>query len=168
MIKKHFAIAALLFVSASAYSQVGLQPGVIIGVGSYGDAPTSYFIAGGVLDIPLSRHFSIEPRIEYQHIGSYNFHNEDGTVTSFTSNQNYIAASVNGKLKFPIPPIVSPYILIGLNYFWPAANVPNVYSAAFDLDIGAGVEFNAGPIIPFIEVNTFYGYGVNAGIRFKI
>ena len=126
------ALSAFLLFSVSAFAQVSLQPGAVIGLGVFreteSDPTGSYttnkkngFIAGGVLDIAFNRFISLEPGIEYSGRGGATLYNVIDSLgnslgsESVTDNFSYLAIPINVKAKIPVSPTFTLYELAGLN-----------------------------------------------------
>jgi len=150
------------------------------------------FLAGGVLDIGFMKYFSLEPGIQYSGRGGSG---TDESVT-YTDNLSYLAIPVNAKVKLPITPIFTPYVLAGLNVGFLLGATETVGSTStsgtsglntmdFGFDLGFGSEFNVGNLIPFVDLgwyigvaniasnapsgysSTNHGFEVKAGLKFK-
>ncbi len=173
------ALAALGFLVVSAYSQVTVEPGAVIGIGSFwvtssggGESSSSDsrtgFLAGGVLDIGFSHYLSLEPGIQYSGRGGKS--SSDGV--NETDEFDYLAIPINLKVKYPVTPVISPYVLAGINvgFLLGASStvteegVTTTYSGTsglntldFGFDLGVGSEFHVGNIIPFVDLGWYIG-----------
>jgi len=140
MLKKWFAIAVLLLLSASTYSQVIEQPGAIIGYCPIGDNFRPDLMVGGVVDISLNKHFSLQTGLEYLDIG-----NED-----YWKNISYLALPIYCKIKIPLNSRINTYVFGGFAFERNMTGEEPVW--AVPLIIGAGAQFKAESISPFIEI----------------
>jgi opacity protein-like surface antigen len=179
------ALTAIILLSASAFSQVSLRPGVVMGLGIFKETISNPsdsfttdgrtgFLAGGVLDIAFDRYFSLQPGIEYSSRGGSATSPDNFTGNDLTSTDklNYLALPIDLRVKYPVMPLFSPYILGGVNLgiLLSATNSitesgistdtdikGGLNSVDFGFDLGAGAEFYAGPVITFLEVNYMLG-----------
>ncbi len=162
------------------------------------------FLAGGVLSIAFSRYFAFEPGIMYSGRGGaaltpfYDTLDKDVGTTTNNLKFNYVAIPLNLKLKLPFIPIVTPYGLAGLNlgflvYGTESNTVAGVtkttvinkdfHKEDYGINLGGGIEFSAGPIVPFAEASYLFGLAnvsdvadvtahnkgleIKAGVRFQ-
>lgn len=183
------AIFALVLLSSSGFSQISVQPGVVIGLGAFketeSDPTGSYstntnngFLAGGVLDIAFNKYLSLEPGIEYSGRGGSTFYTITDSLgyplgsESVIDKLSYLAIPINLRVKIPVSPSFSLYELAGINLVYLlSATETDSYSGIttqvdiksqmhlvdFGVDIGAGVEFNVGTMIPFFEMDYLFG-----------
>ncbi len=183
---KHLTIVALFLASASAFGQVRVQPGAVVGFGAfkYSDSSNNPLVKfsddgkagllfGGVIDITFTRYLSLATAMEYLNRGgSYSTDNDfTNTTITTTDNLGYLEMPVNLKLKCPVPLNVTPYALAGLNlgYLLSATQSVNnsqtdikseLSSIAYGYNLGAGAECDAGQVIPYFELNyTFNNDG---------
>ena len=207
--EKHLAriaISSLVVLSASAFSQVSVQPGLVLGDGNYwltdngtftNAGTTTGLLAGGVLDISCSKHFSIQSGIEYSEQGYSTFQTPSGIggipgIVTVDDKFDELVIPLNFKAKFPILSMFSPYALAGLNLgmvlrttgTWTQSGLlveKNVETGNFKTDLGfvlgAGVDFHVENVVPFFEMNYlvadtyllgYAGFEIKAGIRFKM
>jgi hypothetical protein len=181
------AMSALVIFSASVFSQVTVQPGLMVGVGIYGESQTGVslssntgFMGGGLLDISFNNIVSLRPGIEYVTRGAS--YDEQGVMGGdFTL--NYLAIPIDVKVKIPTAlPAFCPYALVGLNTaFFLSENLgmwersasevgesatENTYvwnyfnhfnTIDFGLDLGVGADIPVGNIVPFVEFSYYLG-----------
>ena len=198
------AVGAVVLLSASVFAQVSVQPGITAGLSSYSETESipgisvttdskMGLVAGGVLDIVIMKMFSIEPAVVYSMRGGQV---SDAGVTA-KLNLSYLAIPVHFKLKYPVTPIVSPYALAGVNVgILLSAKADDgttsqdvkdsMNTTDFGIDLGAGVEFSASSVVPFVEIVYDIGLSnlakdapadvsaktsgmeIKAGLRFKM
>ncbi len=185
MLKKWFAIAVLLLLSASTYSQVIEQPGAIIGYCPIGDNFSPDLMVGGVVDISFNKQFSLRSGLEFLDLGG----------SEYLKNMCYLALPIYYELKIPIKPRFDAYILAGFKFDFTltGSGISNggIFSGGppkwnLALIPGVGAQFNDGKIYPFIELipfpnyssgilcglcsgleNISFGLQINVGVRFK-
>jgi hypothetical protein len=151
--------------------------------GSYETSNRTGLVAGGVLDIPISKLFSIEPGLAFSMRGAHS----EATFTEYDyySGQNityhyeawlkfnYIAIPVHAILKYPTVSKAKPYVLAGINTAIllsardkeEATGEPStdedvkshINPLDFGIDIGAGMEFDLNGVIPFVELGYTLG-----------
>ncbi len=181
---------ALLLFSVGLFAQVKVQPGITVGLsmfkyhetsesvgGSYEPDSRTGMVAGGLLDIPVAKVFSIEPGVVFSMRGAY--YEESGTDYDPYTGQtiaysykswlklSYLAIPVHARLKYPGIPKVDPYMLAGLNFGillsakskkeetgsptveedWKS----HMNGVDFGFDLGVGVELSLQKVIPFVE-----------------
>jgi opacity protein-like surface antigen len=163
------AAGVIVLLNASAFAQIGVQPGITAGLSSYSEKVSTSGISvtndskaglafGGVLDIAIMNMFSIEPGVIFSMRGgqssSYGI-----TLKEYLT---YLALPLHFKLKYPVTPIVSPYALAGLNLGillsakdddgTNSVDIKNSLNTTdFGIDLGAGVEFSVSSAVPFAE-----------------
>jgi opacity protein-like surface antigen len=176
IMKYRFFSVAVIFLSASVFSQVNYRPGVFVGLNIYNEKVTALGTAlsadprtgvsgGAVLEIIIMNMVSIEPGIVYSQRGSKL---DFGGGVMGKDNLSYLTIPVNAKLKIPATPVICPYILAGLNAGIlmsatadssnQSTDAKNAYNSIdFGLDFGAGFELNLAKIVPYIEYVYYEG-----------
>lgn len=179
-------MAALVLLSASAFGQVRVQPGVVIGFGmfkysdsynnpllNYSDNSKTGWLGGGVIDIAFNGYLSLGSGIEYlERGGSYATEDDfTNTTISTTDNLDYLEIPINLKIKYPMTFNVTPYALAGLNLGYLLSATQSVTNAtgttqmdiksemssvAYGFNLGGGAECNTGPVISYFELNYMY------------
>jgi opacity protein-like surface antigen len=179
------ALSVIMLLSVSAFSQVSFRPGLVIGLGMFketisnpSDSFTTNnragFLAGGVLDIAFNKYLSVQPGVEYSGRGgsATSLDNFTGDYLTSIDKLNYLAIPIDLRVKYPVTPFFSSYILGGANLgillsatnsgtepgISTYADIKNgINSMDFGFDLGAGAEFYAGAVIPFFEVSYMLG-----------
>jgi hypothetical protein len=184
------AMSALVIFSASVFSQVTVQPGLMVGVGIYGESQTGVslssntgFMGGGLLDISFNNIVSLRPGIEYVARGasmSENGEDSDGVPLNISANLtlNYLAIPIDVKVKIPTAsPGFCPYALVGLNTaFLLSANAKETASGdgesvTENTDVGSyfttidfGLDLGVGADIPVGNIIPFVEFSYYLGI----
>jgi hypothetical protein len=160
-------VAALAVCPVSVFSEVNVEPGVLIGHTVFENMSLENYNAGGVVDILFGKYLSIQTGIQYMRIATVNIDYDYNYYYTLTSYQNYFDMPIDCKFKFPVTSTLSPYLLTGLNFreLVNSQSESNGFYCSFG--IGAGLEMNAGPTIPFIELYSSNGFGINVGVKFR-
>jgi hypothetical protein len=179
------AASAAGLLAISGFAQVRLQPGALVGLGIFSETKfnpsdsfttdnRSGFLAGAVLDIVFNRYVSLRPGIEYAERGGSSTITDEFTGNKLTSidRLGYLAIPIDLKVRYPVSPLCSPYLLCGLNpgILLSAKNAiaeSGVSSAAdikdglcpvdFGFDLGIGFDFFVKAVVPFFEISIFKG-----------
>lgn len=120
----------------------GVQGGLSMPTGDFGDAANMGFLIGGIMDImPANWPIAIRTNLDYQRWGS------DADV-------NFTAISVTGDAMFAVPTNsgIKPYVLGGLGFYRSDCDV-DLCEASNDLgfNFGGGLNFNLGTLDTHVE-----------------
>jgi len=170
-----------------AIAQVQLMPGVVGGLSYYDEsqsvngAPAATGgivggVVGGILEIPLSENCFLRSGLMYSVRGGALGQGALQGGPTFTESDylGYLAVPLDIKLSYVASPGFVPYGLLGFNLgilLSATGSVENAVPASgnvdaginynpldFGLDAGLGAEFPGSDVIPFFEVEAYFGF----------
>ncbi len=206
MNNRFFILAAgvVILLNTAVFAQVSVWAGATGGLGMFNEKASGEgaltrdmkmgLVAGVVLDVAIVKMFSVEAGVGYSQRGSQ-IVEADGAQTK--NNLSYLSIPVHAKLKYAVVPVISPFLLIGLNtgvlvsaqqeHGGEFIDIKDGYNSTdYGLDLGAGVEFSLANPVPFVEFvyNTGLsnlaknatgdysvknnGMEIKAGLKFKL
>jgi hypothetical protein len=189
-------MVVVLLTHASVAAAGRVQPGITAGLSAFkinesSDEMGGTFVsdrhygiaAGGLLDIWVSRFFSIEPGLVFSMRGAfseYSYTDYDyysGQDITYHSKSwlklNYLALPVRVRIKYPDLPGFDPYLLAGFNVGillsardrTEATGEPtteedwksHMNAGDFGFEIGTGIGINMEKVVPFVEFVYYTG-----------
>jgi hypothetical protein len=133
MTNRFVIVFLILFINASIYANIIIEPGISFGLNSYkinydvdrwyGSNDYKYytnFTAGVLIDFEIFKLLSVEPSIIYSKRGAFIEETSPypGGYTYYESNLytfEYLSLPIYIKIKYSILPFIAPYGLAGLN-----------------------------------------------------
>ncbi|HEU4630266.1 MAG TPA: outer membrane beta-barrel protein [Gemmatimonadaceae bacterium] len=123
----------------------GIEGGLSMPMGDFGDAANMGFLIGGVMDImPANWPVAIRTNLSYQRWGI----DED-----LADGESFNAISVTGDAMFAIPTTggIRPYILGGLGFYRSDCSADCEGSNDLGFNFGGGLNFNLGTLDTHVE-----------------
>ena len=165
---KAIVVAAFaLLVASSAFaanmSQVGVNVGTSIPLGTLSDGAGIGFHVGGEYCYMLNEQFGLGGDLVYHKLGS-----KDVTVGSFTASSKFstLQYTVHGKYMFPATGDVKPYLKVGMGLYSSTAKFESnssivgegeATSTDFGLNFGGGADW---------KINDRMGWGLNGAYHY--
>ena len=145
-------LAAVVAAPASAQSatelrtvRFGVQGGLSMPMGDFGDAANTGFIVGGLVDVrPASLPFGLRFNVDYQRWG-----------TDIDVDLSSISGTADAMFTVPTTGGISPYVLGGIGMYRLSCSDEDICGEAeteFGFNLGGGLNFNLGEMDTFAEI----------------
>lgn len=134
--------------AATRAVRFGVEGGLSMPSGDFGDAANMGFLVGGIMDImPANWPVAIRANLDYQRWG---------VDSELADGENFSSISVTGDAMFAIPTTggIKPYILGGLGFYRTQCSADGeACDASNDLgfNFGGGLNFNLGTLDTHVE-----------------